>query len=373
MSTRVGDSRPRGGWERPVPPRSTSASSHPIDGASCRSAATTSGNAPSSAAILCASGIFEMADELACRPRHGPLLDSPDRRHRFRGAEERRTDELRLFMAEAIAEARRGGGEGEEPIGAVAVIDDAMIARDHDRSALTTTHRPRRAADPPGGRQQARRPAACRRSTIFATHEPCAMCVGALVEAQVRSLVFAIPDLGARRRRKRHPARPQSVSAHQLSVVSGVRESEARGWPPSPHRSEPPGRRRFGSALDSHPPRRGVRVVEGAALEKRCAGNRTVGSNPTLSATSPHRSVRPERSPRGLGRGTGNAVRGNPSWVRIPPSPPPRLTDATHAPTIAAGRARRGTSGALYPQSATAELNSRSRPVPFAHHYRARR
>ena len=39
-----------------------------------------------------------------------------------------------LYMAEAIAEARRGGEEGEEPIGAVAVLDDAMIARDHDRS-----------------------------------------------------------------------------------------------------------------------------------------------------------------------------------------------------------------------------------------------
>lgn len=30
--------------------------------------------------------------------------------------------------------------------------------------------------------------------------------------------------------------------------------------------------------------RRGDRVVEGAALEKQCAGNGTVGSNPTLSA-----------------------------------------------------------------------------------------
>ena len=30
--------------------------------------------------------------------------------------------------------------------------------------------------------------------------------------------------------------------------------------------------------------RRGGRVVECAALEMRCTGNRTVGSNPTLSA-----------------------------------------------------------------------------------------
>ena len=29
---------------------------------------------------------------------------------------------------------------------------------------------------------------------------------------------------------------------------------------------------------------RGVRVVEGAALEKQCAGNGTEGSNPSLSA-----------------------------------------------------------------------------------------
>ena len=31
-------------------------------------------------------------------------------------------------------------------------------------------------------------------------------------------------------------------------------------------------------------PRRGARVVELAALEMLCTGNRTVGSNPTLSA-----------------------------------------------------------------------------------------
>src|SRR3990172_2206600 len=41
-----------------------------------------------------------------------------------------------LYMAEAIAEARRGAEEGETPVGAVAVLDDAMIARDHDRIGL---------------------------------------------------------------------------------------------------------------------------------------------------------------------------------------------------------------------------------------------
>ena len=44
-----------------------------------------------------------------------------------------------------------------------------------------------------------------------------------------------------------------------------------------------------GAAPDSHWQqvlafRRGARVVEWDGLENRCAGNRTVGSNPTLSA-----------------------------------------------------------------------------------------
>ncbi len=84
-------------------------------------------------------------------------------------------------------------------------------------------------------------------------------------------------------------------------------------------------------------------------------------------------SVSRERSPSGLWRRTGNAVRGNPSRVRIPPSPPTptlgELTMRTHPTTPPGhwlagvdwpGRARRGTSGALYLQSAPAGLN----PLP---------
>ena len=117
-------------------------------------------------------------------------------------------------------------------------------------------------------------------------------------------------------------------------------------------------------------------MVDGAALEKRCAMS-TVGSNPTLSATNAHRSppLGPERSPSGLWRRTGNAVRGNPSGVRIPPSPPPRrdppgLTDVEAQRYDRRGRARRGTSGALYPQSAIAGPNSRSRSTPSDYHRR---
>ena len=89
-------------------------------------------------------------------------------------------------------------------------------------------------------------------------------------------------------------------------------------------------------------PRRGVRVVDGAALEKRCAKAPRVRIPPSPPQTRP--SDRPagatsvgfavrgglrERSPSGLWRRTGNAVRGNPSRVRIPPSPPPTRASRT--------------------------------------------
>ncbi|HEX2765991.1 MAG TPA: nucleoside deaminase [Candidatus Limnocylindria bacterium] len=133
-----------------------------------------------------------------------------------------------LFMAEAIAEARRGADEGEEPIGAVAVLDDAMIARDHDRSVHQgdpTAHAVLLTLQATARKLGTRR---LSEVTIFTTHEPCAMCTGALVETRVRSLVFAIPDpdrgaAGSVVQLARHPGLD-----HQLSVVSGVRESEVR-------------------------------------------------------------------------------------------------------------------------------------------------
>lgn len=133
-----------------------------------------------------------------------------------------------LYMAEAIAEARRGAEEGEAPVGAVAVLDDAMIARDHDRMQLEsdpTAHAVLLTLQATARKLGTRR---LSEITIFTTHEPCTMCVGALVEGRVRALVFAVPDAekgaaGGVIQLAREAALP-----HQISVVSGVRESEAQ-------------------------------------------------------------------------------------------------------------------------------------------------
>ena len=131
-------------------------------------------------------------------------------------------------MAEAIAEAKRGAEEGEVPVGAVAVLDYAMIARDHDRMVLQrdpTAHAVLLTVQATSRKIGAKR---LREVTIFTTHEPCVMCIGALGEAEVRTLVFAVPD---ERRGAAGGALQLARSAaisHQISVISGVREAEAR-------------------------------------------------------------------------------------------------------------------------------------------------
>jgi tRNA(adenine34) deaminase len=133
-----------------------------------------------------------------------------------------------LYMAEAIAEARRGAEEGERPVGSVAVLDDAMIARDHDRSQNDDD--PTAHAVMLTIRAAARKLGTRRLSdvTIFTTNEPCPMCVGVLLETQVRALVFAVPDeergsAGTVLQLARNKSLP-----HQISIISGVREAEAR-------------------------------------------------------------------------------------------------------------------------------------------------
>jgi len=132
-----------------------------------------------------------------------------------------------LYMGEALAEARNGAERGERPVAAVAVIDDAMVARAHDQvgaSGDPTAH-----AVIVALRETARKLGTAHLAdvTIFTTFEPCAMCVGALLESDVERLVFALPDpragaAGTAVQLARSVALPR-----QLQVVSGIRSDEA--------------------------------------------------------------------------------------------------------------------------------------------------
>ena len=99
-----------------------------------------------------------------------------------------------LFMGEALAEAKLALSKGERPVAAVAVVDEAMVARAHDR--VRETNDPTAHAVVVALREAARKLGRIRLAdaTIFATHEPCPMCVGALLQSDVEALVFAMPN-----------------------------------------------------------------------------------------------------------------------------------------------------------------------------------
>jgi tRNA(adenine34) deaminase len=131
-----------------------------------------------------------------------------------------------LFMGEALAEARTALARGERPVAAVAVVDEAMVARAHDR--VQETNDPTAHAVVSALREAARRLGRARLAdaTIFTTHEPCAMCVGALLESDVEALVFAVPNQAAGAagtviQLAQHPDLPR-----RIKVVSGIRREE---------------------------------------------------------------------------------------------------------------------------------------------------
>jgi tRNA(adenine34) deaminase len=101
------------------------------------------------------------------------------------------------YMALALEEARQAAQENEVPVGALLVLQNRVLAKNHNRmvqnknpiahaelltiqSALQT-HSEKWLLD----------------TTLFVTLEPCAMCAGALVLARVKRLVIATPDVKA--------------------------------------------------------------------------------------------------------------------------------------------------------------------------------
>jgi tRNA(adenine34) deaminase len=101
------------------------------------------------------------------------------------------------FMRLALREARRGAREGEVPVGAVLVQEGRVLARAHNRPIHL--HDPSAHAEILALRRAGRKLSNYRLEgcDLYVTIEPCAMCVGAIVHARLRRLVFGARDTKA--------------------------------------------------------------------------------------------------------------------------------------------------------------------------------
>jgi tRNA(adenine34) deaminase len=131
-----------------------------------------------------------------------------------------------LYMGEALAEARSAVASGERPHAAVAVVDEAMVARAHDR--VHESDDPTAHAVVLALREAARRVGKerLREATIFCTMEPCPMCVGAMLASDVEELVFAVPNREAGAAGTLIQLADHPGMRRRIKVVSGIRQDE---------------------------------------------------------------------------------------------------------------------------------------------------
>ncbi len=98
------------------------------------------------------------------------------------------------FMRAAIAEAEKARDSDEIPVGAVVTLSGDIIGQGFNRTVQDCD--PSSHAEVVAIRQAAKRAENHRLNgtTIYVTLEPCAMCVGAMIQARVRRLVFGAYD-----------------------------------------------------------------------------------------------------------------------------------------------------------------------------------
>jgi tRNA(adenine34) deaminase len=126
----------------------------------------------------------------------------------------------------ALAQARLAAADGEVPVGAVAILDGAVVAARHnerERSGDPTAH-----AEILALRDAARAVGGWRLSsvTLVVTLEPCPMCAGALLAARVGHLVFGAVDPRAGACGTLYNLCADPRLNHEIAVTAGVRAAE---------------------------------------------------------------------------------------------------------------------------------------------------
>ncbi len=127
----------------------------------------------------------------------------------------------RRFMSLALGEARRAARRGEVPVGAVVVSGEEVLSRGRNRMLASSD--PTAHAEVDAVRKACRKRANYRLPDceLYVTLEPCAMCLGAVVQARVRRLVFGAldPKAGAVRSVMKFPFRKLN---HRPEIRAGI-------------------------------------------------------------------------------------------------------------------------------------------------------
>jgi tRNA(adenine34) deaminase len=131
------------------------------------------------------------------------------------------------WMRQALELAEEAFAEGEVPVGALVVYQEAVVGRGRNRKeqlADPTAH-----AEMEALRQAAHDLGRWRLGdcTLYATLEPCPMCMGALLAARIQRLVFGCRDPKAGAAVSLYRLADDGRLNHRFEVTEGVLGEEA--------------------------------------------------------------------------------------------------------------------------------------------------
>jgi tRNA(adenine34) deaminase len=131
------------------------------------------------------------------------------------------------WVARALALARMAEVRGEVPVGAVVVFDDEALGEGWN--CPIATHDPTAHAEIVALRAASRRLGNYRLlgTTLYVSLEPCLMCVGAMIHARIKRLVFGAYDPNGGAARTLSSVFPSRGANQRIDVTGGVRADES--------------------------------------------------------------------------------------------------------------------------------------------------
>lgn len=132
------------------------------------------------------------------------------------------------FMRQALHEAQVALEEGETPVGAVAVHDGRIVARDHNRVERLTDATAHAEILVLGAAASSLEDWRLSEVTLYVTMEPCPMCTGALLLSRVKRVVYGVRDARAGACGTRLDLVQANPFGHDLRLTDGVLADDAR-------------------------------------------------------------------------------------------------------------------------------------------------
>jgi tRNA(adenine34) deaminase len=139
------------------------------------------------------------------------------------------SDTHEKFMGLALEEAKKAGQIGEVPIGAILVSENGVVISAAHNQTI-------KQVDPTAHAEiLVLREAAIKvnnyrllNTSLFVTVEPCMMCMGALVHARVKRIIYGATDPKWGAAGSLYNFSEDFRLNHRVEIVSGVREEECR-------------------------------------------------------------------------------------------------------------------------------------------------